>query len=82
MNIKLSIQRSIASGSRLMLIIHIHLIFYLLECIIQIIWINYHLSIRLQMHGQGYLYQSPIIGSQNPSLLSNECIEQTQTVLY
>ncbi len=31
MNIKLSIQRSIASGSRLMAIIRIHLMFYLLE---------------------------------------------------
>ncbi len=32
MEIKLSIQRSFASGSCLLVIIHIHLIFYLLEC--------------------------------------------------
>ncbi len=32
MNVKLSIQRSIASGSRLMVFIQIHLMFYLLEC--------------------------------------------------
>ncbi len=32
MEINLSIQRSFASGSRLMVIIHIHLMFYLLEC--------------------------------------------------
>ena len=32
MEIKLSIQRSFASGSRLMVIIDIHLMFYLLEC--------------------------------------------------
>ena len=35
MEINLSIQRSVDSGSRLMVIFQIHLMFYLLECMIQ-----------------------------------------------
>ncbi len=37
MEIKLSIQRSFASGSRLMVIFQIHLMFYLLECKVKLL---------------------------------------------
>ena len=59
MNIKLSIQPSFASGSRLMVIIHIHWIIYLLECRTRELWTQGPLKFRVwQLFLEGFIWSS------------------------